>query len=117
MPMKFISDELTDFLTDTLTHQKVNPLLLDKLDDEDRSLLAHISKLTESNLLSGYGLKEKKDNDYERFRLIQGSFMGGDNSPETLKELKHFILKFIGENKMNKREGYDILAQIAILAD
>lgn len=97
-------------------NNKVNPHLLDLLSDDDKGILVDVCRLCECrNVIAGYGLKPQNDDEYDRFRLVQGSFVAGDNSPEIIKELKHFILKFIHDGRLNKRDGYGILAQIALL--
>lgn len=104
-------------MTDMLENNNTpNPLLLDRLNEEDRHILAECCHVCECpEVIRGFGIRMKKDDDYNRFRLIQGSFVAGDNSPQVIKELKHFILKFMNDGRLDKRTGYNILAEIAIL--
>ena len=95
---------------------KVNPHLLDQLSDEDKGVVVETCRICECrDKIAGYGLKPFKDDEYERFRLIQGSFVAGDNAPQVIKELKHLIVKFMHNGRLNRREGYGILAEIALL--
>lgn len=104
-------------MIDLLQHEKINPLLLDRLQEEEKHLLHEVCCVCDAlPMIAGYGIKGKKDDEYERFRLLQGSVVAGDNSPQVLKELKTLILKFMSQGKINKREGYGILAEIAILS-
>lgn len=117
MPTRFISPELSDVLYDlTGNGMKINPLLLDKLNEDDRCFLAEVCHRCECpELISGFGLKAKRDEEYDRFRLLQGSIIAGDNSLELLKELRHLVMKFVSDGRIGMREGMSILADIAIL--
>jgi hypothetical protein len=108
---------MTEFMEDMLENgNKVNPHLLDKLGEDDKHLLAELVRVCDcKDVVAGFGLKPKKDDEYDRFRLLQGSFVAGDNSPQVIKELKHLILKFMADGRLHKRDGYSILADIAIL--
>ena len=98
-------------------NNKVNPHLLDRLDEDDKDILLECCRHCDCrDVIAGYGLRSSKDDDYDRFRLLQGSFVSGDNSPQVIKELKHFILKFLHEGRLSRREAYGILAEIALLS-
>lgn len=103
-------------MIDLLENNKINPHLLDQLSDADKAILVDTAHLCDCrDMIAGFGLKAKKDEEYERFRLVQGSFVAGDNSPQIIKELKYFILKYMKEGRLSKTDGYHILAEIALL--
>ena len=107
---------MTDVLTDAIQGGRINPLLLDKLDDDDRCLLAEVCHKAECpDIIAGFGIKPKRDDDYDRFRLLQGSIVAGDNSPQVLKEMKHLILRLMMDGRMTRSEGNGILADIFLL--
>jgi hypothetical protein len=114
----FLSEPLTEFFLDMLENEnKPNPHLLDQLEDDEKSIIVEVCRLCECrDVIAGFGLKGQEDHEYKRFRLIQGSFVAGDNSPQVIKELKHYILKFLQDGRLSKRDGYSILAEIALLS-
>lgn len=116
-PTRFISPELTEVFTDMVGNgMKLNPLLLDKLEEDDRSFLAEVCHQCECpEVIAGFGLKQKRDEEYDRFRLLQGSIIAGDNSLEVLKELRSLVMRFIADGRMDMRSGVSVLADIAVL--
>ena len=95
---------------------KLNPLLLDKLQEDDRSLLAEVCHQCDmGQVIAGYGIKPKRDDEYDRFRLLQGSLVAGDNSMEVLKELRHLVMKFMADGRLDMKSGVGVLADIAML--
>jgi hypothetical protein len=54
-------------------------------------------------------LNKKIDEDLERFELLRGEIMAGNNNPEILQELKLLVLRLIKYGVLSKVEGMDIL--------
>jgi hypothetical protein len=113
LPKQVISRSLTDFLFDVMEKKQVNQSLFKTLSNDDQILFRRIS--TQSK--AGLGMEEYhgSDDDVDRFELLKGSVLAGNNSPESLRELKYYVLKFIGDGRISNREGNKLLAEISIL--
>jgi hypothetical protein len=65
-----------------------------------------------------YKVKDYKDeNDIkeeDRFNLVKGQYVAGNDNPRVKEELRKFIIKFMMEGKINKKEGQDILFQLSM---
>ena len=73
---------------------------------------------TQAQIGGKLGLEEYhgSDDDVDRFELLKGSLIAGNNAPDVLKELKYYILKFMADGRLNRTDGSQLLADIAILA-
>jgi hypothetical protein len=54
--------------------------------------------------------RERKE--MERFDLVRAQIIAGNNSPELLRELKQYLLKFITEERIPLRLGEQLLSQV-----
>ena len=111
-----ISDSLKDFILDVLETGKANQRVYDNIPPNERKMFEKIA--------SGAGvfhtLKLKKtitDTDKEdnnRFDILRGEYFAGNNSPKVLAELRRFIVKFMGEGKIPRSEGMNLLMELSI---
>ena len=53
---------------------------------------------------------EKKEMD--RFKLLHGEFLAGNDNVSMIRELKNLILKFLSENRINKNKAYEYLLEL-----
>lgn len=67
----------------------------------------------------GRGLEEpqqysddREQKEMERFDLLRGQLIAGNNSPEVLRELKQYLVKFITEERIPLRQGEMMLNQL-----
>jgi len=113
---KNISINFVDFIENFIDTQKINERQLEKLNKEEQKLFKRL--ITKSGLDVKYKVKDYKDeNDIkeeDRFNLVKGQYMAGNDNPRVKEELKKFIIKFMMEGKINKKEGQDILFQLSM---
>jgi len=116
IPKRDISSNLTAFFLDMVENSKVNKTLYDGLHDEDKKIFHHLTEQAEVCETLGFGMKIIGDkDDYDKFLLLKGELIAGNNSPQVLKELKTYVLRYMSEGRLNRRDGFSILADIAIL--
>ena len=53
--------------------------------------------------------EDKAEN--ERFDLLKGEFLTGNNSTKLLQELRRFIIKFMGEGIIGRNQGINLLME------
>lgn len=111
---KTISDDYKDFIIDVLETGRVNERVFDKLDDEEKS---HFHKVCKgAGLLETFKMKrgetEEERNDLDRFNLLKGSYVAGNDSEKVIRELRALISKFVQEGRITKNEGLQMLMEI-----
>ena len=112
-----IGDDYKEFILDTLDNQKPNERLFNKLSAEEQKHFERV--VSGAGLVDTFKLKrnrteqEKKDND--RFELLRGEVMAGNNSEKVLKELRGLIVRFINEGRIHQREGTNMLMEISAI--
>lgn len=69
----------------------------------------------------GLGKEEEQEltkgqkEDMERFELLRGTIVAGNNSPEVIQELRKYILKFLKENRISPKQGHELLYEMSAL--
>ena len=53
---------------------------------------------------------EKKEMD--RFKLLHGEFVAGNDNVGIARELRNLILKFLAENRISKAKAYEYLLEL-----
>jgi len=114
LPRQPISKVLADTIDDMLVGGRVNPHMAKLLQPDDLRLLRLICKKGEVGDV-GLGMDEEGEQEMDRFELLRSEVVAGQNSPQSLKELKQYILKFMSDGRLKKSEGHGLLAELAIL--
>lgn len=112
-----ISDDYKDFILDTIDNQKPNERLFNKLPQDEQKHFERV--VSGAGLTDIFKLKrshtEQERKDSERFELLRGEVMAGNNSEKVLKELRGLIVRFINEGRLHQREGTNLLMEISAL--
>lgn len=111
-PKQMISPTFADLLVDVLEGKSFK---LDRLDTNDKKTFQRLATKAEVVRSLGMGEYHGEDSDVERFNLLKGEVMAGQNSPEVLRELKSYILRFMGDGRLKRNEGAELLSELAIL--
>lgn len=111
---KTISDDCKDLLIDILENDRLNERMYNKLDDDEQQHLYKVFK--GAGLLERFKIQKKETdediNDIDRFNLLRGSYIAGNNSENVIKELRGLIVKFIKQERITKKEGMTMLMEI-----
>ena len=111
-----ISSDMTDFLEDLCENGKMNERQLNKLSSQEKRVFSKL--INQSGLYGQLKVRLLKNPDEEkeeeRFELIKGEFISGNDNPVIIKELKHLIIKFMTEGRIPKNQGNDLLFQLSI---
>lgn len=111
---KTISDDYKEFVMDVLESGKVNDRAFSRLSEDEQN---HFHKVCKgAGLLETFRLKnigsDKEKEDLDRFNLLRGSYMAGNDSESVIRELRALISKFVQENRITKNEGLQLLMEI-----
>ena len=111
---KTITDEYKEFVLDIFDSGKMNERLFNTLDNDEKT---HFHKVCKgAGLLELFKLKkgdtDEERDDLDRFNLLKGSFVAGNNGESVVRELRSLITKFIHEGRITKNEGLSLLMEI-----
>jgi len=111
-----ISDVMKEFLLELLDTGKVSNRIYEQIPIEERQLFERIA--TGAGILNALKLKrtisneDKEDND--RFTLLKGEYLAGNNSVALLKELRKLVVKFMSQGKISKHDGMNLLIELSV---
>ena len=111
-----ISDVMKEFLLELLDSGKVSNRIYEQIPIEERQLFEKIA--TGAGILNALKLKrtisneDKEDND--RFTLLKGEYLAGNNSVALLKELRKLVVKFMSQGKISKHDGMNLLIELSV---
>jgi len=112
-----ISDDFKDFIMETLEKKSVNERALMKLPAHEISYFERA--VAGAGLLETFKMKrsntEEERNDLNRFNLLRGELIAGNNSEKLVKELRSLIVKFLNTGRIHKAEGMNLLQELSVL--
>jgi hypothetical protein len=116
LPPVAISDVFKEFLIDLFETGKVNKRAYEYVPIDERKLFEKIA--TGAGLIQKLGIKKTiTDSDKEeadRFELLRGEYLAGNNAQSVIRELRRFVVKFMAEGKIRKNEGMNLLMELSI---
>jgi len=111
-----ISDVFKEFILELLDSGKVSQRIYDQIPIDERQLFERIA--TGAGLAHKLKLKrtitdeDKADN--ERFAILKGEYLAGNNSVALMKELRKIVVKFMTQGKILKQDGMNLLMELSI---
>jgi flagellar biosynthesis GTPase FlhF len=109
-----VSPEYRELLMDMLERGVLSDRMYDKLVNEEKEHFNQAVKA--SGLMETIKLKpidEDKKDLVERFKVLRGQFIAGNNAPTLIKELRSVILHFMEKGQIQKQDGYDLLKELS----
>jgi hypothetical protein len=111
-----VSDIFKDFIIDLLDSGKANSRIYDQLPIDERKLFEKVA--TGAGIFHSLKLKktitdtDRDEND--RFNLLKGEYLAGNNSPKVLQELRRLVIKFMNDGRIHKSQGINFLMELSI---
>lgn len=116
LPSQKITEKMSNLLQNFIDTQHLDKKQFDKLDHQDKKLFFKLMK--GSGLNSTYDIKIEKpkeeQEEEERFELVKGIYIAGNDNPKIKEELKHFIIKFMNDGRLPKKQALDLLITMSI---
>jgi hypothetical protein len=111
-----ISEDYKDFIIDVMNTSRVNEKAFYALQPHEQK---HFERITKgAGLLDVFKLKRTGDDEekkeVDRFNLLRGNYLGGNNSEDVIKELKGLVVKFINDGRIARHEGLNLLMELSI---
>ena len=115
-PVQSISEDVADILKSIGNQQGFD---VSVLEDEDKTFLYELLDYAEVpvNLprQRGSGNADCKDKDLHRFELLKGQVLAGNNAKEIVDELKVLIVKLMNDDRINRKDGQNLLTDLVSL--
>lgn len=109
-----VSPDYREMIMDLLERGVLSDRLYDKLSNDEKKHFNQAVKA--SGLIETLKLKpidEDKKDLVERFKVLRGEFIAGNDSPSMLKELRALVLHFMESGQIPKTQGYDLLKELS----
>jgi hypothetical protein len=111
-----ITENYKDFILDLLNTNQLNKSLYKQLPLEEKKHFEKVS--TGAGIFKQLGLSRVSADDdkkeMERFELVRGEIEAGNDTPKLLKEMKHFIIKFLNDGKITKQTAFNLLLELSV---
>lgn len=111
-----VSDVFKDFLIDLLDNAKPNIRIYSQVPVEERKFFEKIS--IGAGVMDLLKIKktvtDKDKEDLDRFNLIRGEYLAGNNSQTLMKELRRFTIQFMNDKKISRGEGMNLLLELSV---
>lgn len=117
IPRRMMSVDFIKMIEDCLENGVLDKSYFNKLGSEEQDYFRVLAKKCEFDKSVGLGIHRTQDEMklLERFDLLKGEIVAGNNAPEVMKELKGFVLKFMNDGTLNRQQGNQLLYEIAVL--
>lgn len=112
-----VSDDYKDFIMDTLENGKPNERIFSKLPQEEQKHFERV--VLGAGLLDAFKLRRTKSDgekkDADRFNILRGEVMAGNNNEKVIKELRGLIIRFMNEGRIHQKEGTGMLVELSAI--
>ncbi len=110
-----VSDLFHELLTNLENTKKVDKRILSDLDKDEKKLFEHF--IVRSGAGRQFGIMDVTPTDEEkereeRYIIVKGTYLAGNNAQEVINELRSHILYFIDKGRISKSEGLATLRAI-----
>ena len=106
-----VSEDTKELVNDVLNTGKMNHKHFSKIPNNEQSYLYNV--IQGAGLLDHFKLKLPNDKEDEnRFEILKGEFLAGNDNVKLIRELRALIIKFSNEGKITKRQMTDLLLEI-----
>lgn len=114
---KPITEEYREFILDVLETGRPNERQLRRLSDDERE---HFERVClGAGLLEHFKMKRTGDEDdkerVDRFNILRGQVLAGNNNENVIKELRGLVVRFINEGRITRQEGTNMLMELSAL--
>jgi hypothetical protein len=111
-----VSDVFRDFILDLLDNGKVNPRVYNQIENAERKYFEEMSM--GAGVWNSLGLERTTTSNDEqernRFEILRGEYMAGNNSPKLITELKRLLIKMMSDGRIKKSQGTELLIELSI---
>jgi hypothetical protein len=118
LPQMSISPKLGKMLNKIISgHGFPSHSDLTELDDSDKNIMYKVFKMSKAEGIESIPRPNKTNDEQEfnRFTILKGQIIAGNNSKELIKEFKTLLVKLIHSDKILRKDAHGILLDLAAL--
>ena len=105
-----ITDDVKGVICDIMSNS-YSKRLFDKLSPDDKRII----KRLKSALKIDINIDDDMDAEFNKnYQILKGEFMSGNTSPIVIKELKQYVRQGMEENRIPRRECWQILYELSL---
>jgi len=113
---QLIGDGIKNILLDYKDHQKFNINAYQDLGKDQKLIFNMLLQKTGMDDMLGIRIKEEElPKLIDRYELLRGQILAGNDSIEVRKEIRNVVLKLVKLNKLPMRQSYDLLLELALI--
>ena len=117
IPNTLISEDFREMIENILENQRLPVHIFNKLSKNEQKLFEKVAQMAEIDDVLGIKVDNSENKEaLKRFEILRGQLLAGNDNEEIRKELKAYILRFMNENIIPRKEGMNILMEMACLA-
>jgi len=111
-----ISPLLTKLIKLLLADETPDYNIVSKLSTEDKKDLYDLCKVTKYDKIKiDTPMKDLDEQEENRFEVLKGSILAGNDNPKVIREFKALLIKFLHEKRIPRVEANEILKELVIL--
>jgi len=111
-----ISEVLKEVILDLVDTGKINHRIYSQVPMEEKKLFENISH--GAGILHKLGIDKvvspQEKHDVERFNILRGELMAGNNSIVLEKELRKLVVKFMHDGRISRSDGLNLLMELSV---
>ena len=115
IPTTKISSSLCSIVKTLLNKQIVEFETISKLNDDDKRLLHKVATKSHIHVSVPSPDKDKQQQEMDRFNILRGEIIAGNDNKGLIKEFKVMLMKFMNNGTIPRRQALDILTDITAL--
>ena len=112
LPSSKVSSHLSSVLQKLLAGKSPTFDDINDLPVDDKQNLHHIIKRCEIDVSVPTPNKDKEKQDMNRFDILKGEILAGNDNKEMVKEFKVMLLRFMNNGRIPRRQGQEILTDL-----
>lgn len=111
-----VGDKVKDILLDYKDHGKFNISLYNELEKEQKLILDQLLKQSGMDDHLGIRIKDEElPRLIDRYELLRGQVLSGNDAMEVRKELRNVVLRLVKLNKLPMKQSYELLLELMVL--
>jgi hypothetical protein len=111
-----ISEVLKEVILDLVNTGKINHRIYSQVPMEEKKLFENISH--GAGILHKLGIDKvvspQEKHDVDRFNILRGELMAGNNSIALEKELRKLVVKFMNDGRISRSDGLNLLMELSV---
>ena len=115
LPTIKISNSLSNVFQRMLGGQLPSFDDLSDLCADDKNHLHHITKKCDINVSVPTPNKDKLQQEMNRFDILKGEILAGNDNKDMVKEFKIMLLRFMNDNRLPRRQAQEILTDLVAM--